>query len=175
MVATVRPLSPASRLLWILLVSASSCSLVHPSPSMKLTKLYSDDAREFNDSGMIACHRCATQQERPADYRQGICIYAKQLGKKKVTGKTLKESVAGLIKNKCGKCGSIAVDPATGIPDGQIKVNFMRDSCETGVCPQRSPGDAFNAPRSVDAPQKKSLDHVPYFSPRQDDSNSRVN
>lgn len=139
---------------------------------MILTKLYfADDDQEFTDRGMIACARCATQKERPADYRQGICFFAKNLHKRTVTGRMLKESVDSLIKNGCGKCGGIAINPRGSLLDGQIRVNFMRDSCETGVCGQNQSANALHAARAVNT-QEKSVRHDSNVSPREDDPNS---
>ncbi|KAH7379225.1 hypothetical protein DE146DRAFT_741012 [Phaeosphaeria sp. MPI-PUGE-AT-0046c] len=130
-----------------------------------------DDDREFTDEGMIACHRCATEKERPADFRHGICVFARNLRRKTVPGKMIKESVDGLLKNGCGKCGGIAIDPNTSISDGQIKVNFVRDSCETGICGQRHTDDTLYAVRSVNPPEK-SVGHDTDVSLRRNYPNS---
>jgi hypothetical protein len=88
---------------------------------------------------MIACHRCATEKERPADFRQGICVFAKNLkGSKTVTGKVVKDSVNNLMKHGCKRCGGIPVSPTGDTSEGLIKIDFTRGACETGLCGQRA-------------------------------------
>jgi hypothetical protein len=98
-----------------------------------------DDNKLFSDTGMIACHRCATEKERPADFRQGICVFAKNLkGSKTVTGKVVKDSVNNLMKHGCKRCGGIPVSPTGDTSEGLIKIDFTRGACETGLCGQRA-------------------------------------
>lgn len=96
-----------------------------------------DDAVFLNYRN-IACARCATEKERPADYKQGICVYSSGVKSNiSVTGKAIKDSVDALIAHGCTRCGSVPIVPgAKDETDGNIQINFVRGACETGLCPQ---------------------------------------
>jgi ferredoxin len=116
--------------------------------------LLADDA-VFANYKNIACARCATEEERPADYKQGICVYSSGVKSNiSITGKAVKDSVNALIANGCTRCGSVPIVPgAKDDSEGNIQINFVRGACETGICPQqviREVDDTSAAGGSVD-------------------------
>jgi hypothetical protein len=50
-----------------------------------------------------------------------------------VTAKVVKYNVNKLIEYGCGKCGASPID-GNDVAKGQIKVDFTRGACETGIC-----------------------------------------
>jgi hypothetical protein len=61
-----------------------------------------------------------------------VCVYARDLNSK-VTAKTVKDNINKLIAYGCGKCGASSID-GNDVANGQVKVDFTRGACETGVC-----------------------------------------
>jgi hypothetical protein len=101
--------------------------------------LLSADDGVFANYKNIACARCATEQERPADYKQGICVYSSGVKSNiSVTGKVIKDSVNALAAHGCTRCGSVPIVLGSkDDTDGNIQINFVRGACETGQCPQQ--------------------------------------
>ncbi|KAH3966747.1 hypothetical protein HBH96_182620 [Parastagonospora nodorum] len=136
-----------------------------------------DDNKEFKNYVLIACARCATEAERPADYKQGICAYATKLKPgTTVTGKVVKASIEALVKHGCERCGSVPVVPgAKDDTDGNVQINFTRGACETGLCQGKSASavasEGDSAPSSEDEPTNPayvSSETVPGISLRSD-------
>jgi len=142
-------------------------------PSL-LTKL-PDDNKVFKNFEQIACARCATQAERPADYKQGICAYATKLKTGTVTGKVVKDSIDAIVKHGCERCGSVPVVPgAKDDTDGNVEINFTRSACETGLCHGKSASAVASEGESAsseDEPAEESYipsENVPGISLRSD-------
>ncbi|EAT77431.2 hypothetical protein SNOG_15206 [Parastagonospora nodorum SN15] len=141
------------------------------------TALPSNDNKEFKNYVLIACARCATEAERPADYKQGICAYATKLKPgTTVTGKVVKASIEALVKHGCERCGSVPVVPgAKDDTDGNVQINFTRGACETGLCQGKSASavasEGDSAPSSEDEPTNPAYvpsETVPGISLRSD-------
>jgi hypothetical protein len=144
-----------------------------------LTKL-PDNNKEFKNYVLIACARCATEAERPADYKQGICAYATKLKPgTTVTGKVVKASIEALVRHGCERCGSVPVVPgAKDDTDGNVQINFTRGACETGLCQGKPASDVASEHDSAPSedeqanPTYVSSEQVPGISLRSDSPDS---
>jgi hypothetical protein len=173
-VTTALPTPPPSRTSWTSLVNKHGrfeLNLGFDDSNISITayKTLPDDKAVFKNYQSIACARCATKAERPADYTHGICVYATKLKKGTVTGKVVKDSVNSLIEHGCARCGSVPVVPgAKDDTDGNIQINFTQGACETGLCPG-GPGTVKQnsnvASRIDSAPSKDKSFKQPYTAP----------
>jgi hypothetical protein len=114
----------------------------------------------------IACARCATEKERPADYKQGICVYSSGIKSNiSVIGKAVKDSVNALIVHGCTRCGSVPIVPgAKDDTDGNIQINFVRGACETGLCQQQVIHDVNETPAAGGSVGTVGVDESVYAS-----------
>jgi hypothetical protein len=89
-----------------------------------------------------------------------VCAYARDLSGT-VSAKSVKATINELIAHGCAKCGASPID-SNDVANGQLKVDFTRGACETGVCKRVAPGsDDANAGTAITTPGVSSRDALP--------------
>jgi hypothetical protein len=84
------------------------------------------DSAIFKDGQQIACVGCSTVTW------VGTCVFAQNLGDKRINGKQVKEAVKRLVDHRCKVCGSAPLYNGNNVKDGQVTINYVKKGCAKG-------------------------------------------